>query len=75
MAATRTPAELEALVIQLQGQVLALQAAAATAATATPAATTAAAATSAVVFVDTPQMLGTEDLIDYLSKRGSEIYT
>ncbi len=27
-----------------------------------------------VVFADTPQTLGAEDLIDYSSKRGSEIY-
>ncbi len=41
-------------------------------ATAAPAATTA--TTSVVVFADTPQTLGAEDLIDYSSKRGSEIY-
>jgi hypothetical protein len=74
MAATRTPAELEALVIQLQGEILALQAAAASAPTAAPAATTTTAAPSVVVFADTPQMLGAEDLINYSSKRGSEIY-
>jgi hypothetical protein len=75
MAATRTPTELEALIIQLQGEILALQAAAASAPTAAPAATTtAAAAPSVVVFADTPQTLGAEDLIDYSSKRGSEIY-
>jgi len=54
MAATCTIAELEALVIELQGEVLALQTAAATAATAAPAATTTTAATSAVVFADMP---------------------
>ena len=53
MAATRTPAKLEALVIQLQGEILALQAAAASAPTAAPAATTTTAAPSAVVFADT----------------------
>jgi len=74
MAATRTPTELEALVIQLQGEILALQAAAASAPTAAPTATTTTAAPSVVVFADTPQMLGAEDLIDYLLKRGSEIY-
>jgi hypothetical protein len=37
-----------------------------TTATAAPAATTA--ATSVVVFADTPQMLGAENLIDYSSK-------
>ncbi len=74
MAATCTIAELEALVIELQGEVLALQTAAATAATAAPAATTTTAATSAVVFADMPQTLGAEDLIDYSLKQGSEIY-
>jgi len=73
MAATRTPAELEALVIQLQGEILALQAAAASAPTAAPAATTTTTALSVVVFADTPQTLGAEDLIDYSLKRGSEI--
>jgi len=69
MAATRTPAKLEALVIQLQGEILALQAAAASAPMAAPAAiTTTTAAPSVVVFADTPQMLGDEDLINYSSK-------
>ena len=74
MAATPTDAELQALIQQLQTQVLALETAAAAAATAAPAATATTAATSVVVFTDTPQTLGAEDLINYSSKRGSEIY-
>jgi hypothetical protein len=72
MATTPTIAELQALIQQLQTQVLALETAAATAAPTVSAATTA--ATTAVVIADKPQMLGAEDLIDYSSKRGSEIY-
>ena len=72
MANAPTIADLQALILQLQNQVTALENAAATAAPAAPAATTA--ATTAVVFADTPQTLGAEDLIDYSSKRGSEIY-
>jgi hypothetical protein len=72
MATAPTTAELQALIQQLQAQVQALQNAAATAAPAAQAATTA--APSVVVFADTPQTLGAEDLIDYSSKRGSEIY-
>ncbi len=63
-----TIAELQALIQTLRGEVLALQNAA-------PAATTApAAATTAVVFAETPQTLGVDDLIDYLTKRGKDIY-
>jgi len=72
MANAPTTAELQALIQQLQAQVQALQNAAATAAPAAPAATTA--APSVVVFADTPQTLGAEDLIDYSTKRGSDIY-
>jgi hypothetical protein len=72
MATTPTVAELQTLIQQLQAQVLALETAAATAAPTIPAATIA--ATTAVVFADTPQTLGAKDLIDYLSKRGSDIY-
>ena len=72
MANAPTTAELQALIQQLQAQVQALQNAAATAAPAAQAATTA--APSVVVFADTPQTLGAEDLINYSSKRGSEIY-
>jgi len=73
MATTPTVAELQALIQQLQAQVQALENAAAAAATVAPAATTTTAA-PLVVFADTPQTLGAEDLIDYSSKRGSEIY-
>jgi hypothetical protein len=72
MATTPTVAEPQALIQQLQTQVLALETAAAAVATTTPGATTT--ATSVVVFMDMPQTLGAEDLIDYLSKQGSEIY-
>jgi hypothetical protein len=72
MAAVPTVAVLQTLIQQLQDQVLALKTAAATAAPTAPAATIA--ATNAVVFADTPQTLGAEDLIDYSSKRGSDIY-
>jgi len=70
MATTPTIAELQALIQQLQTQVLALETAAAATATAAPAATTATATTSVVVFADTPKMLDAEDLIDYSLKRG-----
>ncbi len=63
-----TIAELQALIQTLQGEVLALQNAA-PAATAAPAA-----ATTAVVFAETPQTLGVDDLIDYSTKRGKDIY-
>jgi hypothetical protein len=72
MATIPTITELQALIQQLQTQVLALETAAATAAPTVPAATTA--ATTAVVFADMPQTLGAKDLIDYSSKQGSEIY-
>ena len=72
MATVPTVADLQALILQLQNQVTALENAAATAAPAVPAATTA--AITVVVFADTPQMLGGDDLIDYSSKRGSDIY-
>jgi len=72
MAAVPTVADLQTLILQLQAQVLALETAAANAAPTVPAATTA--ATTAVVFADMPQTLGTEDLIVYSSKQGSDIY-
>jgi len=74
MATTPTIAELQALILQLQTKVLALETAATAAATAAPAATTTTAAPSVVVFADQPQKLGAEDLIDYSTKHGSEIY-
>ena len=74
MATAPSTAELQALILQLQAQVIALENAVAAAATVAPAATTATAAPSVVVFADTPQTLGDEDLIHYSSKRGSEIY-
>jgi hypothetical protein len=63
MAATPTVADLQALIATLQAQVNALLAAAPAAAAPTP-----------VVFADTPQTLISNDLIDYLTKRGSSIY-
>ncbi len=60
--------ELQALIQTLQGQVTALQNAAPVA-TAAPAA-----ATTAVVFAEMPQTLGVDDLIDYSTKRGKDIY-
>jgi hypothetical protein len=60
-----TVQELQALIIALQGQVTALQ----NAAPAAPAAPTA-----AVLFAETPQTLGVDDLIDYSTKRGKDIY-
>ena len=63
-----TIAELQALIQTLQGQVAVLQNAA-PAATAAPAA-----ATTAVVFAETPQTLGVDDLIDFSMKRGKDIY-
>jgi hypothetical protein len=72
MATVPTVADLQALIVQLQNQVTALEHAAATAAPAAPAATIA--ATTAVVFAETPQTLGVDDLIDYSTKRGKDIY-
>jgi hypothetical protein len=59
-------ADLQALIPMLQAQVTNLQAAI----PAAPAAGTAA----VVTFADTPQTLNTDDLLDYLTKRGSSIY-
>jgi len=68
MATIPTVVNLQTLILQLQAQVAALEIAASTAAPTVPAATTA--ATTAVVFADTPQMLGAKDPIDYSSKQG-----
>jgi hypothetical protein len=57
-----TTAELMAIINMLQAQIVALQ----NAAPAAPAAPPAGAAT--VVFANTPQMLGANDLIDYSTK-------
>jgi hypothetical protein len=65
-----TVAELQALILQLQTQVQALE----NAATVAPINQAAPTAPQAVIFADTPQTLGAKDLIDYLSKRGSDIY-
>ncbi len=63
-----TITELQALITMLQGQVTALQNAA-PAAQAAPAA-----ATTTVVFAKMLQTLGIDDLIDYSTKRGKDIY-
>ena len=57
--------ELQQLINQLQAQVTALQAA--------PAAPAAAAA-ARVVFADSPQMIGVDNIIDYSKKLGKDIY-
>jgi hypothetical protein len=57
--------ELEQLINQLQAQVTALQAA--------PTAPVAAAAAQ-VVFADSPQTIGVDDIIDYSKKLGKDIY-
>jgi hypothetical protein len=59
-----TPAELQALILQLQNQV----------ATLTLGAAPAGSAPAAAIFADTPQSLYADDLIDYSMKRGSSIY-
>jgi hypothetical protein len=61
-------AKLLAIITQLQVQILALQNTAPAAAAAPPA------DAAPVVFADTPQTLGANDLIDYLAKRGSAIF-
>ncbi len=64
-ASSPTPAELQALILQLQTQV----------ATLTSGAATAGPAPAAIVFADTPQSLFADDLLtDYSTKRGSSIY-
>jgi hypothetical protein len=65
MANQPTVAELQAPIPQLQMQVLALQ----NAATAAPIVQAAPTAPQAVIFADTPQMLGTKDLIYYMSNK------
>jgi hypothetical protein len=64
MAATPTVANLQTLIATLQAQVNTFSAAAPAAAAPTP-----------VIFASyTPQTLNSDDLIDYLTKRGSSIY-
>jgi hypothetical protein len=63
-AAARTPAELQALILQLHSQV----------ATLTSEAAPTGPAPAAIVFADTPQPLYVDDLIDYSTKWGSSIY-
>ncbi len=70
MANQPSVAELQALIQQLQTQVQALENVAAMA----PIVQAAPTAPQAVVFADTPQTLGANELIDYSSKRGSDIY-
>jgi hypothetical protein len=63
-----TTAELMAIITMLQAQIVALQNAAPAATAAPPAGAT------TVVFDVTPQMLGANDLINYSTKRGSNIF-
>jgi hypothetical protein len=65
---TPTTAKLMAIITALQVQIVALQNAAPAAAAAPPA------GSATVVFADMPQMLGADDLIDYLTKQGSTIF-
>jgi hypothetical protein len=67
-APTPTTAKLMAIITILQVQIDALQNAAPAAAAAPPA------STATMVFADTPQTLGANDLIDYSTKRGSTIF-
>jgi hypothetical protein len=67
-APTPTTAKIMAIITTLQAQIVALQNAAPAAAAAPPAG----AATE--VFANMPQMLGTNDLIDYSTKRGPTIF-
>jgi hypothetical protein len=67
-APTTTTAKLMAIITTLQVQIVALQNAAPAAAAASPA------GAATMVFADMPQTLGTNDLIDYLTKRGSTIF-
>jgi hypothetical protein len=66
--ATLTNKELMVLIVTLQVHVAALTAAAPVAAGAPPA------GAAPVVFADMSQMLGADDLIDYLTKRWSAIF-
>jgi hypothetical protein len=63
-----TTAELMAIITTLQAQIVTIQNAAPAATAAPPA------GAATVVFANTPQMLGTYDLIDHLTTRGSIIF-
>jgi hypothetical protein len=63
-----TTAKLMAIITMLQAQIVALQNAAPAAAAAPPVGAT------TLVFADMPQMLGANDLIDYLTKQGSTFF-
>jgi hypothetical protein len=63
-----TTAKLMAIITMLQAQIVALQNAAPAAAAAPPE------GTAPVVFANTPQTLGVDDLINYSTKRGSTIF-
>jgi hypothetical protein len=63
-----TTAELMAIITMFRAQIVALQNVATAAAASPPA------GTATVVFADMPQTLGANDLIDYLTKRGSTIF-
>jgi hypothetical protein len=63
-----TTAKLMAIITTLQVQIVALQNAVPAADAAPPA------GTATMVFADTPQTLGANDLIDYLKKQGSTIF-
>ena len=67
-APTPTTAELMAIITTLLVQIVALQNLALAAAAASPA------GAATVVFANTPQTLGTNDLINYLTERGSTIF-
>jgi hypothetical protein len=67
-SATPTNSELMAIIANLLVQVTALQTAAPAAPEAPPA------GTAPVIFADMPQMLGTDDLIHYSTKRGLTIF-
>jgi hypothetical protein len=66
-AAAPTIANLMAIILQLQAQILALQNVA-------PVDAAASAGAAPVVFADMPQMLGANELIDYSTKWGSVIF-
>jgi hypothetical protein len=67
-ASAPTTAELMAIITTPQAQIVALQSAAPAAAAAPPA------GAATVVFANTPQMLGADDLINYSTKQGSTIF-